>query len=182
MNRCWFLVPAAVQLRWTKWLLSDGIGNRVAVALAHLVASYSVGYIIAVAIAYLITAYGVGYGVPVAVAYLIAAHGIGYVVTVAVAYLIAAHCVHNFIAIASANLLCVCSTAAARTNVGVFAGAEQCGYEYVKEFPHFLMYHCSDVYIMIKDKTGRVSMLHIVDDFTVFYVREHLTFLFLRER
>lgn len=148
-----------------KRLLSDGIGNRVAVALAHLVASYSVGYIIAVAIAYLITAYGVGYGVPVAVA-----------------YLIAAHCVHNFIAIASANLLGVCSTAAARTNVGMFAGAEQYGYEYVKELPHFLMHHCRDVYIMIKDKTGRVSMLHIVDDFTVFYVREHLTFLFLRER
>jgi hypothetical protein len=147
-----------------------------------LVASYGVGYIIAVAITYLITAYGVGYGIPVAVAYLIAAYGIGYVVTVAVAYLIATHGVHDFIAIAPANLLGVCSTAATRTDVGMFAGAEQCGYEYVKEFPHFLMYHCSDVYIMIQDKTWRVSMLHIADDFTVFYVREHLTFLFLRER
>jgi hypothetical protein len=147
-----------------------------------LVASYGVGHIIAVAIAYLITAYGVGYGVPVAVAYLIAAYGIGYVVTVAVAYLIAAYCVNDFIAIAPANLLGVCSTAATRTDVGMFAGAEQYGYEYVKEFIHFLMHHCRDVNIMIKDKTGRVSMLHIVDDFTVFYVREHLTFLFLRER
>lgn len=147
-----------------------------------MVASYGVGYIIAVAITYLITAYGVGYGVPVAVAYLIAAYGIGYVVTVAVAYLIASHSINDFIAIAPANLLGVCSTAATRTDVGMFAGAEQYGYEYVKEFLHFLMYHCRDVYIMIKDKTGRVSMLHIVDDFTVFYVREHLTFLFLCER
>ena len=147
-----------------------------------MVASYGVGYIIAVAIAYLITAYGVGYGVPVAVAYLIAAYGIGYVVAVAVAYLIAAYRVHDFIAIAPANLFGVCSTAAARTDVGMFAGAEQDGYEYVKEFFHFLMHHCRDVYIMIKDETGRVSMLHIVDDFTVFYVREHLTFLCLRER
>ncbi len=152
-----------MELSWEA--LPDGIGNRVAVTLAHLVASY-----------------GVGYGIPVAVAYLIAAYGIGYVVAVAVAYLIAAHRVHNFIAIAPANLLGVCSTAAARTNVGMLAGTEQYGYEYVKEFPHFLMYHCRDVYIMINDETGRVSMLHIVDDFTVFYVREHLTFLFLRER
>ena len=150
--------------------------------MAHLVASYGVGYIIAVTIANLVIADGIGYGVPVAVANLIAAYGIGYVVTVAVAYLIAAYRVHNFIAIAPANLLGVCSTAATRTDVGMFAGAEQYGYEYVKEFLHFLMYHCRDVYIMIKDETGRVSMLHIVDDFTVFYVREHLTFLFLRER
>ena len=165
-----------------KWLLSDGIGNRVAVALTHLVASYGVGYIIAVAITNFVIADGIGYGVPVAVAYLIAAYGIGYVVTVAVAYLIAAHRVHDFIAIASADLLGVCSTAAARTDVGMFAGAEQDGYEYVKEFFHFLMHHCRDVYIMIKDKTWWVSMLHIFDDFTVLYVREYLAFLFLRER
>ena len=44
------------------------------------------------------------------------------------------------------------------------------------------MRHSRDVYVMIKDETGRVSMLHIVDDFTVFYVREHLALLFLRER
>ena len=162
--------------------MPDGIGNRVAVTLAHLVASYGVGYIIAVAITNFVIAYGVSDAVTIAVAYLIAAYGIGYVVAVAVAYLIAAHSINDFIAIASANLLGVCSTAAARTNVGMFAGAEQYGYEYVKELPHFLMHHCRDVYIMIKDETGRVSMLHIVDDFTVFYVREHLTFLFLRER
>ena len=131
-----------------KWLLSDGIGNRVAVALTHLVASYGVGYIIAVAITNFVTA----------------------------------HRVHDFIAIASADLLGVCSTAAARTDVGMFAGAEQDGYEYVKEFFHFLMHHCRDVYIMIKDKTWWVSMLHIFDDFTVLYVREYLAFLFLRER
>ena len=168
-----------MELSWEA--LPDGIGNRVAVALAHLVASYGVGYIIAVAIANLVIADGVSDAVTIAITYLIAAYCIGYVVTVAVAYLIAAHRVHDFIAIAPANLLGVCSTAAVRTNVGVLAGAEQYGYEYVKEFPHFLMYHCRDVYIMIKDKTGRVSMLHIVDDFTVFYVREHLTFLFLCE-
>jgi hypothetical protein len=147
-----------------------------------LVASYGVGYIIAVAITNFVIAYGVSDAVTIAVANLIAAYGIGYVVTVAVAYLIAAYRVHNFIAIAPANLLGVCSTATTRTDVGMFAGAEQYGYEYVKEFLHILMYHCRDVYIMIQDKTGRVSMLHIVDDFTVFYVREHLTFLFLRER
>jgi hypothetical protein len=147
-----------------------------------LVASYGVGYIIAVAITNFVIAYGVSDAVTIAVAYLIAAYGIGYVVTVAVAYLIAAYRVHNFIAIAPANLLGVCSTAATRTDVGMFAGAEQYGYEYVKEFIHFLMHHCRDVYITIKDKTGRVSMLHIVDDFTVFYMREHLTFLILRER
>ena len=147
-----------------------------------MVASYGVGYIIAVAITNFVIAYSVSDAVTIAVAYLIAAYGIGYVVTVAVADLIASHSVHDFIAIAPANLFGVCSTAAARTNVGMLAGAEQYGYEYVKEFLHFLMYHCRDVYIMIKDETGRVSMLHIVDDFTVFYVREHLTFLFLRER
>jgi hypothetical protein len=32
----------------------------------------------------------------------------------------------------------------------VHAGAEQYGYEYVKEFLHFLMYHCRDVNIMLK--------------------------------
>jgi len=146
-----------------------------------LVASYGVGYIIAVAITNFVIAYGVSDAVTIAVAYLIAAYGIGYAVAVAVAYLIAAYRVHNFIAIAPANLLGVCSTAATRTDVGMFAGAEQYGYEYVKEFLHFLMYHCSDVYIMIKDETWWVSMLHIVDDFTVFYVREYLAFLFLRE-
>ena len=138
--------------------------------MAHLVASYGVCYVVAVAITHFIIAYGVSDAVTIAVAYLIAAYGIGYVVTVAVADLIASHSVHDFIAIAPANLFGFCSTAAARTNVGMFAGAEQYGYEYVKEFLHFLMYHCRDVYIMIKDKTGRVSMLHIVDDFTVFYV------------
>ena len=147
-----------------------------------MVASYGVGYIIAVAITNFVIAYGVSDAVTIAVADLIAAYGIGYVVTVAVAYLIAAYRVHNFIAIAPANLLGVYSTAATRTDVGMFAGAEQYGYEYVKEFLHFLMYHCRDVYIMIKDETGRVSMLHIVDDFTVFYVREYLAFLLLGER
>ena len=62
-------------------------------------------------------------------------------------------------------------------------GAEQHqGKQYVQEFLHLSVHDCRKVYIMIKDETGRVSMLHIVDDFTVFYVREHLTFLFLRER
>ena len=149
--------------------------------MAHLVTSYGVGYIIAVTIANLVIAYGVSDAITIAVAYLIAAYGIGYVVTVAVAYLIASHSINDFIAIAPANLLGVCSTAA-RTDVGMFAGAKQHGYEYVKEVLHFLMYHCRDVYIMIEDETGRVSMLHIVDDFTVFYVREYLAFLFLRER
>jgi hypothetical protein len=106
-----------------------------------LVASYGVGYIIAVAITNFVIAYGVSDAVTIAVAYLIAAYGIGYVVTVAVAYLIAAYRVHNFIAIAPANLLGVCSTAAARTDFGMFARADQNGYEYVKEFFHFLMHH-----------------------------------------
>ena len=64
-----------------------------------------------------------------------------------------------------------------------FAGAEaQQGEKYVKEFLHYLMYHCRDVNVMIKGMTGRNAVLHIVDNFTVFNVREHLPFLFLRER
>ena len=111
-------------------LLPDGIDNRVAVALAHLVASYGVGYVVAIAIAHFVIAYGVSDAVTIAVTYLIAAYGIGYIVAITIADFVAADGVHYFIAIAPANLLGICSTATARTNVGRLTGAEQYGYEY----------------------------------------------------
>lgn len=64
-----------------------------------------------------------------------------------------------------------------------FAGAEaQQGEKYVKEFFHFLMYHCRDVYIMLKSISWRDAVLNASDDFIIGYLREYLAFLFLCER
>ena len=168
-----------MELSWEA--LPDGIGNRVAVALAHLVASYGVGYIIAVAITNFVIADGIGYVVAVAITYFVAPDGIDYGITVALADLAAPDGVNYIVAVTSADAR-VGGRSSSGSKVGRLAGAEaQQGEKYVKKFLHFLMYHCRDVNIMIKNKTWRVSMLHIFDDFTVLYVREYLAFLFLRE-
>ena len=163
-------------------LLSYCINYGIAVALANLFATYGVGYIIAVTIANFVIADGIGYVVAVAITYFVAPDGIDYGVAVTLADVVATDGVNYIVAITSADAQ-VGGRSSSGSNVGRLAGAEaQQGEKYVQKFLHFLMYHCRDVNIMIKNKTWRVAMLHIVDDFTVFYVREYLAFLFLRER
>lgn len=96
-----------------------------------MVASNGIGYIVAVAITYFIIAYGVSDAVTIAIADLIAAYGVGNIVAVTVADFVAADGINYLVPIPPANLLGVCSTAAARTNVRRLAGAkEQQGKEY----------------------------------------------------
>ena len=130
--------------------LPDGINYGVAVALANLFAAYGVGYIIAVTIANLVIADGIGYVVSVAITYFIAPDGIDYGVAVTLADLIATDGVNNIVAVTSADAR-VGGRSSSGSNVDRLAGAEaQQGEKYVNEFLHFLMYHCRDVYIMLK--------------------------------
>ena len=130
--------------------LPDGINYGVAVALANLFAAYGVGYIIAVTIANLVIADGIGYVVSVAITYFIAPDGIDYGVAVTLAHLAAPDCVNYIVAVTSADA-CVRGRSPAWSNVGRLTSAEaQQGEKYVNESLHFLMYHCRDVYIMLK--------------------------------
>ena len=130
--------------------LPDGINYGVAVALANLFAAYGVGYIIAVTIANLVIADGIGYVVAVAITYFIAPDGIDYGVAVALADLSASDGVNYIVAVTSADAR-VGGRSSSGSNVGRLAGAEaQQGEKYVKKFLHWLVYHCRDVYIMLK--------------------------------
>ena len=77
--------------------------------------------------------YCIDYGIAVALADLAASDGVNYIVAVTSAY------------------ARVGGRSSSGSNVGRLAGAEaQQGEKYVKEFLHFLMYHCRDVNIMLK--------------------------------
>ena len=131
-------------------LLSYCIDYGVAVALANLFAAYGVGYIIAVTIANFVIADGIGYVVAVAITYFIAPDSVDYGVAVALADLAAPDGVNNIVAVTSADAR-VGGCSSSGSNVDRLAGAEaQQGEKYVKEFLHFLMYHCRDVNIMLK--------------------------------
>ena len=131
-------------------LLSYCINYGVAVALANLFAAYGVGYIIAVTIANFVIADGVGYRVAVAITYFIAPNGIGNGVAVTLADLAAPDGVNYIVAVPSADAR-VGGRSSSGSNVDRLASAEaQEGKKYVKKFLHFLMYHCRDVYIMLK--------------------------------
>ena len=131
-------------------LLSYCIDYGVAVALANLFAAYGVGYIIAVTIANFVIADGIGYVVAVAITYFIAPDSVDYGVAVALADLAAPDGVNNIVAVTSADAR-VGGCSSSGSNVDRLAGAEaQQGEKYVNEFLHFLMYHCRDVYIMLK--------------------------------
>ena len=142
------IASACLELSWEA--LPDGINYGVAVALANLFAAYGVGYVIAVTIANLVIADGIGYVVAVAITYFIAPDGIDYGVAVTLADLAAPDGVNHIVAVPSADAR-VGGRSSSGSNVGRLTSAEaQQGEKYVKEFLHFLMNHCRDVYIMLK--------------------------------